>query len=277
MQWEIIKCCHVLKAGDCLESMGGVILVFLQWFMFTVILVLYMIYYPPHLKYLEIEIDTEDSRRVQHYRTPILSNDWRLSITLSSVVAIHFFLLLFVTFSLLMTTDSPAHLPRTSFISIWATFLGVSSAILAAIQYMPQIVRTYRLKLVGALSIPMMCIQSPGAIAMILSIALRPGTNWTSWITFAVGGAMQATLLVMCLIWRYRQRKLGLDDFGHLLHEGDERTFEEAEVEAFGGVEDSEGDDTVGGEDTPLLAKRVNGEGDRRWLRGFKWLKGRRV
>ena len=65
-------------------------------------------------------------------------------------------------------------------VSIWATFLGVSSAILAAIQYMPQIERTWRAKVVGALSIPMMCMQSPGAIAMVLSIALR-------YMTFFVG------------------------------------------------------------------------------------------
>jgi hypothetical protein len=50
-----------------------------------------MIYYPPHLKYAAIEIDTHDSRPVQHYVTPIFSDDWRLSVTLSSVVAIHLF------------------------------------------------------------------------------------------------------------------------------------------------------------------------------------------
>jgi len=55
----------------------------------------------------------------------------------------------------------------------WATLLGVTSAILAAIQYAPQLIHTYRFKLVGALSIPMMCIQSPGAVLMILGIALR--------------------------------------------------------------------------------------------------------
>ena len=38
---------------------------------------------------------------------------------------------------------------------------------------MPQFARTYHSKLVGALSIPMMCMQSPGAIAMVLSIASR--------------------------------------------------------------------------------------------------------
>lgn len=40
-------------------------------------------------------------------------------------------------------------------------------------QYAPQLVHTYRLKLVGALSIKMMLIQSPGAVFMVLSIALR--------------------------------------------------------------------------------------------------------
>ena len=65
-------------------------------------------------------------------------------------------------------------------VSTWATLLGVSSAILAAIQYAPQLLHTYRSKLVGALSIPMMMIQTPGGFLMVTSIALRPGTNWTS-------------------------------------------------------------------------------------------------
>jgi PQ loop repeat len=58
-------------------------------------------------------------------------------------------------------------------IQLWATFLGVTSAVLAVIQYLPQLIKTYRMKLVGAISIPMMCIQSPGSILMVLSIALR--------------------------------------------------------------------------------------------------------
>lgn len=59
-------------------------------------------------------------------------------------------------------------------------FLGVTSGLLAGVQYAPQIIRTYHLKLVGALSIPMMVIQSPGGIVMAVSIAMRPGTDWTS-------------------------------------------------------------------------------------------------
>ena len=58
-------------------------------------------------------------------------------------------------------------------LSLWATFLGVTSTLLATFQYLPQIFHTFRHKLVGALSIPMMLIQTPGAILMVLSIALR--------------------------------------------------------------------------------------------------------
>ena len=32
---------------------------------------------------------------------------------------------------------------------------------------------------------------------------------------YAVSALMQAILLVMCFIWKIRQRRLGIDDFGH--------------------------------------------------------------
>lgn len=58
-------------------------------------------------------------------------------------------------------------------LELWATFLGVTSTLLAAFQYLPQIWRTYHDKLVKSLSIPMMLIQTPGAILMVTSIAIR--------------------------------------------------------------------------------------------------------
>ena len=78
---------------------------------------------------------------------------------------------------------------------------------------------------------------------MVTSIALREGTNWTStylfsafvpspplrkyffffflkkknigWITFAVAAVLQGCLLIMCCLWKIRQDKLGIDDFGN--------------------------------------------------------------
>lgn len=78
-----------------------------------------------------------------------------------------------ITFSLLATNPSPDATRQAEQLSLWATFLGVTSTLLAAFQYLPQIIHTYRHKLVGALSIGMMLIQTPGAVLMVLSIALR--------------------------------------------------------------------------------------------------------
>ncbi|TFK71134.1 hypothetical protein BDN72DRAFT_870083 [Pluteus cervinus] len=214
LQWPILRCCGKLSLGSCVEMTAGVTLVTLQWSMFTLIFVLYMIYYPSQLKYISTDAD------LRHLIPPKVqqrTSEWNLSIVLFWVAGIHFLVLFVTTFYLMLTATLSPILgePLPSTITSWATFLGLCSALFATIQYTPQIVHTYKMKLVGALSIPMMCIQTPGAIFMITSIALRPGTNWTSWITFAVAGVMQGTLLTMCILWKVRQQRLGIDDFGN--------------------------------------------------------------
>ncbi|KAL0581660.1 hypothetical protein V5O48_000361 [Marasmius crinis-equi] len=232
MQWGIVRCCRVLSLGSCIEMTAGVIQLFIQWSMFTVIFVLYMIYYPPHLRY-QGHIELHDSRPPNGTSKPKRSREWMTSVVLSWAAGIHFFASALTTFYLLVAypptaapspSPSPEPIPLPSPdspisqpVAQWATFLGVSSALLAVVQYLPQIIHTARHKVVGALSIPMMCIQTPGAVLMVLSIALRPSTNWTSWITFAVAGSMQGVLLVMCICWKFRQHRLQIDDFGNPL------------------------------------------------------------
>ncbi|KAG7095524.1 hypothetical protein E1B28_006262 [Marasmius oreades] len=234
MQWGIVRCCRVLSIGSCIEMTAGIIQVGLQWSMFTLIFVLYMIYYPPHLRY-QGRTELHDSRPPLGLRKPRKTPEWRTSIALSWVAGVHFFVSAWTTLFLLLTfppdiapspSPSPEPIPLPSpdspislSVSRWATFLGVSSAVFAATQYIPQIAHTARHKVVGALSIPMMCIQTPGAVLMVLSIALRPSTNWTSWITFAVAGIMQGTLLLLCICWKFRQHRLLIDDFGNPLPE----------------------------------------------------------
>ncbi|KAL4071822.1 hypothetical protein V8B97DRAFT_1481451 [Scleroderma yunnanense] len=258
LQWPVIRCCTEVNLGKCIEITSGVFQVGCQWLMFTLIFVFYMLYYPPHLKYVELEIDAHDSRPVQRVRANLKSDEWRLSVIVAWATAFHLTFVIFTTFFLLFTTASSPDpsIPRPHQIQLWATFLGVSSGILAAIQYAPQLQRTYSLKLVGALSIPMMIIQSPGGVVMAASIAMKPGTNWTSWVMYAVSAIMQAILLFMCFAWKIRQRRLGIDDFGRPL--GDSlSTYSEEDLS--GGIDEA-GTDIVevrvvdeAGEDTPLL------------------------
>ena len=89
-----------------------------------------------------------------------------------------------------------------------AAALGVTGTVLAAIQYLPQIYTTWRLQKVGSLSIPMMCIQTPGSFVWVASLAGRLGwEGWSTWGIFLVTGCLQGCLLIMAISYEIRERK----------------------------------------------------------------------
>jgi len=78
---------------------------------------------------------------------------------------------LFITFLLLQAPYLTPDGQPNDRIVLWATMLGLLSTALAFVQYAPQLRHTYKSKLVGAISIPAMAIQSPGAALMVYLIA----------------------------------------------------------------------------------------------------------
>jgi hypothetical protein len=90
----------------------------------------------------------------------------------------------------------------------WATVLGLCAAILACIQYLPQLWTTWRLQHVMSLSIPMMCIQTPGSFVFAASLAMRLGPGgWSAWGVYIVTGILQGCLLAMGIRFELRDRK----------------------------------------------------------------------
>ncbi|KAF8939470.1 hypothetical protein EDD21DRAFT_371938 [Dissophora ornata] len=206
LQWRVILCCKVLSLGPCLESTLGIAQLGVQFVMFGLVLVLYLIYYPSYKIVAE--------RALPHVRHtfsfwPAPSEEWALSLIIANVVAIHLAICVVITMALLTFVGGP----ENGWTSAWATFLGITSVTLATIQYVPQIHRTFKRKSVGALSIPMMMMQTPGAALLTISLALRPGANWTTWIVYAVTGCLQGTLLIMCLYFHFWAKSHGYDDF----------------------------------------------------------------
>lgn len=93
-------------------------------------------------------------------------------------------------------------------LTFWANFLGVMAAILAAIQYIPQIWTTYHLKHVGSLSIPMMCIQTPGGFVIAASFFARLGwAGWSTWIIYVLTAAMQGSVLFLGIYYEMAARR----------------------------------------------------------------------
>lgn len=79
---------------------------------------------------------------------------------------------------------------------------------LAAIQYVPQIWMTYHLKHVGSLSIPMMCIQTPGGFLFAASLAARLGwAGWSTWVIYLITASMQGSVLAMGIYYELAARR----------------------------------------------------------------------
>lgn len=117
-----------------------------------------------------------------------------------SVIFISVFIVTVI--SLVLLFKYPEH---TQF---WADILGTIAGVLAAIQYLPQIYYTWKLKDLKSLSMTTLIIQAPGAFLFALSLGLRVGTEgWSTWLVYIVTGGLQIILLIMGVIFWNRERE----------------------------------------------------------------------
>ncbi|KAK6544794.1 hypothetical protein TWF694_001477 [Orbilia ellipsospora] len=207
--WGVVECCASdLGPFQCFAGMLGILQVTTQWSCFMVILLLFLIYFPLATPVLP----TSDalSTDSHHHKNPSPTT----AVTISLLSFLHLIVTLVISVFLYRTASPTAILN-------WTSFLGIQSTILASIQYIPQIYTTYKLKAVGSLSIPMMCIQTPGSFVWALSLATREGTDWSSWLVYCVTGTLQGSLLVMAIIFERRRKS----------EEADAALFADGEVE----------------------------------------------
>lgn len=132
---------------------------------------------------------------------------WKEAIIVLAV-SLAFFVFAFLG-SVIFVYAAPTH------IRSWANFLGLLATALAAVQYIPQIMTTWRLQETASLSVPMMIIQTPGSFVFAASLAVRLGPGgWSAWGLFIFTGLLQGVLLGMSLwfIWRDRQAAKSADD-----------------------------------------------------------------
>lgn len=177
MQW----CCFTLMFVYFYISANGILTLFST--------LLFLAFFPKNPANLN----------TQHYGRSSLPTlkDALLVIYLSMA---HLFVVLFV--SIVVFARYANHLQT------WANLLGTLSTILASVQYLPQIWTTWQLQQVMSLSIPMMCIQTPGSYLFAASLALRLGwSGWSAWGVYIVTGLLQGCLLVMAIVFELGNKK----------------------------------------------------------------------
>ena len=125
---------------------------------------------------------------------------WKDALTVVFTCIAHFVIIVIVS--------SVFFLWYPSLLQSWATALGLCAALLACIQYIPQLWTTWKLQHVMSLSIPMMCIQTPGSFVFATSLAIRLGAaGWSAWGVYIATGLLQGCLLFMAIKFELRDMK----------------------------------------------------------------------
>jgi len=91
--------------------------------------------------------------------------------------------------------------------TVWAKTLGIIAALVTILQWSPQIYTTWIRKSSGTLSILMLFIQFPGSLLVLYFQAFSFHSDITTWLTNFLGAIQQGSLLVICLIFLYRDRR----------------------------------------------------------------------
>ncbi|KAL1843063.1 hypothetical protein VTJ49DRAFT_3198 [Mycothermus thermophilus] len=184
-----VACCKELDSFHCIAGLLGIAQLGVQWICFSFIFVLFLVFF----RYDTADVDLED---VPEEAAP----RWQTALLVASLTLLHGLAVIVVTG--ILSTVAKEYLPT------WANFLGVMAAFLAAVQYIPQIWTTYHLKHVGSLSIPMMCIQTPGGFVFAGSLFARLGwAGWSSWGIFVLTATMQGILLCLAVYYEVRAHK----------------------------------------------------------------------
>ncbi|KAK0663030.1 hypothetical protein QBC41DRAFT_26896 [Cercophora samala] len=185
-----VACCKELETLHCVAGLLGIAQLGVQWICFTFIFVLFLVFFrynPTHDPDSEELGEEEDQPR------------WQTALLVASLTLLHGLAVIVITG--ILSTLGRDHL------ATWANVLGVMAALLAAVQYVPQIWTTYHLKHVGSLSIPMMCIQTPGGFLFAASLFARLGlAGWSSWGIFVLTATMQGLLLYLAIYYEIQAR-----------------------------------------------------------------------
>ncbi|KAK0636711.1 hypothetical protein B0T17DRAFT_485853 [Bombardia bombarda] len=191
-----VACCKDLDTFHCVAGLLGIAQLGVQWICFTFIFVLFLVFFRYNLA---TDHDNGEPTETQNNEEVENQPRWQDAILVASLTLVHGLAVIVITG--ILATVSPGGL------TTWANVLGLMAAILAGVQYVPQIWTTYRLKHVGSLSIPMMCMQTPGGYLFAGSLFARLGwAGWSSWGIFVLTATMQGALLYMAIYYEIQAR-----------------------------------------------------------------------
>ncbi|KAI0483288.1 ATP synthase F0 [Xylariaceae sp. FL0804] len=181
-----VACCKEVSPFECTAGLLGIAQIGTQWICFAIILVLFLVFFRRE------DADLLDDEAPRDPSQPT----WRTALSVAGLCLVHGLFVVIISAALAFAAPS--------YLGSWANVLGIMAAALAAVQYIPQIYTTYKLKQAGSLSILMMTIQTPGGFLFAASLAARLGwAGWSSWGVYVLTAIMQGILLAMAIRYEW--------------------------------------------------------------------------
>lgn len=119
--------------------------------------------------------------------------------------------LIYIMFIFIMiivgVTEKSISSDSKAFFRISAQVLGIISAICSFFVWIPQIYELLKTQEQGSLSLLMFIIQTPGNLVIIILQVLYQ-QSWTTWITYLVIFVEQAAIVIILLVFKYRERRM---------------------------------------------------------------------
>ncbi|KAF3923654.1 hypothetical protein ABW21_db0207534 [Orbilia brochopaga] len=191
-----IGCCRENNTFPCIAGLLGMVQVINGVALFWIVMFLYVYY------------AREEAEAERMGRRPSLSSQMRTYRRARKGYAV---LCMVFAWSLMIMLVSAVILHRFPwYAQNWADLLGVLVAVLACIQWLPQILTTWKLGHLGSLSVAMLVIALPSTWIFAFSLIGRVGmAGWSVWIVYVLVGSMQVVLVGTAILYAVRDYQHG--------------------------------------------------------------------
>jgi hypothetical protein len=181
---EDIECCLINSPFSCVSGLLGMLQVISGIACFWVILFLYVYY------------SEEEAEAEIHGRRLSISGPEK---TFSRAKSAWIVLIVVCTFAFVILVVSAVILRRFPWVAqVWADVLGILVALLACVQWLPQVYTTYTLGHLGSLSLASLTLSAPYTWIFGVSMMIREGLDgWSVWVVYILVGVMQLVLISM--------------------------------------------------------------------------------
>lgn len=207
LHWTTVVCCACVSSSKCMGANLTPLQLFANVLCLLFIYSAFLWYYP-----LEPFSIYRQQRKREYLRAQVL---------------LGLVLIIAIIFSATSVTLYYGLNLSTKTLATWGRAIGILSAIVVIVQWMPQIFTTFQLGSAGSLSVVMLLIQLPGCLLTVFFQAVIGGADFTTWGPYLITSINLTILIIMCLVFWIRNRnRIIQENFDILLSEDEHIVYE---------------------------------------------------